>query len=110
VLVPVARGRVLERRTVPWGSADWADVVEDAIYSVRLRELQAETVFQPADLTPSLIVTTWLESGAPDGLAFDLERFDARFVVESLRADAKPERDRFVSEDSAPVRSVRSVA
>jgi hypothetical protein len=71
-----------------------------------LRELQAETVFQPADLTPSLIVTTWLEGGAPDGLAFDLERHDARFVVERLRQDAKPERDRFVSEDPAPVRSV----
>jgi excinuclease UvrABC nuclease subunit len=106
VLVPVARGRVLERRKVTWGGSGWGNVVEDAIYSVRLRELQAETVFQPADLTPSLIVTTWLEGGAPDGLAFDLERHDARFVVERLRQDAKPERDRFVSEDPAPVRSV----
>ena len=109
VLVPVARGRVLERRTVPWKGTGWADVVEDAIYSVRLRELQAETVFQPADLTPSLIVTKWLESGAPDGRAFDLGRHDARFVLERLRPDAKPERDRFVSEDSAPVGSVPSV-
>jgi hypothetical protein len=110
VLVPVARGRVLERRTVPWSGTGWADVVEDAIYSVRLRELQAETVFQPADLTPSLIVTTWLESGAPAGRVFDLERHDARFILERLRPDAKPERDRFVSEEPAPVRSVRSVA
>lgn len=110
VLVPVARGRVLERRTVPWGGTGWADVVQDTIYSVRLRELQAETVFQPADLTPSLIVTTWLEGGAPEGRVFDLERHDARFVVDRLRLDAKPERDRFVTEDPAPVGPVRSVA
>jgi len=106
VLIPVARGRVLERRKVPWTGSDWAEVVEDAIYTVRMRELQAEAVFQPADLAPSLIVTKWLESGAGEGLAFDLEKYDARVVIERLRADAKPERHRFVSEDSAPARSV----
>ena len=106
VLLPVARGRVLKRRTVSWSGPGWSGAVKDACYAVRMRELQAEAVFQPADLTPSLIVTRWLESGAPGGLAFDLEQNDARHVVESLREDAKPERDRFVSEDSAPVRSV----
>lgn len=106
VLVPVARGRVLERTTVSWSGSGWSQEVEDAVYAIRRRELQAETVFQPADLTPSLIVTKWLENGAPDGRAFDLERGDARKVVECLRQDAKPERDPLVSEESAPVRSV----
>jgi len=102
----VARGRVLERRTMSWNGPGWSGAVEDACYAVRTRELQAEAVFQPADLTPSLIVTRWLESGAPDGLAFNLERNEALHIVESLRRDVKPERDPFVSEDSAPVRSV----
>jgi excinuclease UvrABC nuclease subunit len=106
VLVPVARGRVLERKTISWNGSDWSDAVEDAVYSVRMRELQAEAVFQPADLTPSLIVTAWLESGAPGGLAFDLERDDAQVIAARLRRDAKPERDPFASRDSAPVRSV----
>jgi len=106
VLVPVARGRVLERQTVSWSGPGWSEVVEDAVYAVRVRELLAEAVFQPADLTPSLIVTSWLESGAPGGLAFDLERTDARLVVEHLRQDAKPERDPLAAEETAPVRSV----
>jgi hypothetical protein len=106
VLLPVARGTVLERRTVFWSGPGWSSAVEDACYAIRMRELQAEAVFQPADLTPSLIVTRWLESGAPGGLAFDLEQNDARRVVESLGRDAKSERDPFVSEDSAPIRSV----
>lgn len=106
VLVPVARGRVQERRTVSWAGPGWADVVHDAIYSVRMRELQAEAVFQPADLTPSLIVTKWLERGGGEGMVFDLERHDARYVVDRLRVDAKPERHPRVAEGAAPVRSV----
>jgi excinuclease UvrABC nuclease subunit len=110
VLLPVARGRVLERKTVSWSGSGWQEDVEDAVYSVRMCELQAEAVFQPADLTPSLIVTTWLESGAPDGQAFDLERSDGRRVVQLLRReergrqDAKPERDPL--EEPAPIRCV----
>jgi excinuclease UvrABC nuclease subunit len=106
VLVPVALGRVLERKTVSWSDSDWSNAVEDAVYKVRMHELRAEAVFQAADLTPSLIVTAWLDSGAPGGIAFDLERTDARFVVERLRQDAKPERDTLAAEESAPVRSV----
>jgi len=113
VLVPVARGRVLERRTASWNRSDWSKVVEDAVYAVRLRELQAESVFQPADLTPSLIVTSWLEAGAEDGMAFDLERTDADLVlehlrqdVEHLRRDAEPERNPLAAEESAPVQFV----
>lgn len=111
VLVPVARGRVLARRTVSRSGPDWPEAVEDAVYAVRLRELQAEAVFDPVDLTPSLIVTSWLESGAPGGRAFDLERSDARVVIECLRRDVepdgetKPEREGLV-EGPAPVRSV----
>ena len=106
ILVPVARGRVLERKSVAWNGSEWSRVVEDAVYSVRMRELQAESVFQPADLTPSLIVTSWLEAGAEDGMAFDLERSDARQVVEHLRQDAKPERNPLVTEEAAPVQFV----
>jgi hypothetical protein len=80
---------------------------------VRLRELQAESVFQPADLTPSLIVTSWLEAGAEGGMAFDLERNDADLVLEHLRKeaeqlphDAEPERDPLAAEESAPVQFV----
>ena len=113
VLVPVARGRVLERKTLSWTGSGWSKVVEDAVYSVRMRELQAESVFQPADLTPSLIVTSWLEAGAEGGMAFDLERTDADLVVEHLRQesehlrqDAKPERNPLVTEETAPVQFV----
>jgi excinuclease ABC subunit C len=106
VLVPVARGRVLERRRVPWRVSGWKKAVEDAVYSVRMRELQAETVFQPADLTPSLIVTTWLQNGAEGGAAFDLDRSDAALVLDQLLSDARPERDALASESPAPVRSV----
>lgn len=106
VLVPVARGRVLERTTVSWSGSAWPKAVEDAVYSVRRRELQAEAVFRPADLTPSLIVTAWLEAGAQGGLAFDLETTDAGRVVERLRRDAKPERSSPAMGKTAPARSV----
>lgn len=100
VLIPVARGRVLERRRVSWADCGWARAVEDACYEVRVRELQAEAVFQPRELTPSLIVSAWLEEGAPEGRAFDLDANDTRVVVEDLR------RERLAG---APA-SIRSVA
>ena len=106
VLIPVARGRVLERRLVCWSDSTWRSAVEDACYAVRTRELQAETVFQPADLTPSLIVTTWLEGGAPGGHAFDLDRCDAGQVLSALGKNEETERGRPVSGDPAPFRSV----
>jgi hypothetical protein len=67
-----------------------------------MRELQAETVFQPADLTPSLIVTTWLENGADGGAAFDLDHNSTALIVERLRPDATPERKALSSELPAP--------
>jgi hypothetical protein len=106
VLVPVARGRVLARRRVSWDAPGWRKGVEDAVYAVRAKELRAEAVFQPAELTPSLIVTGWLESGAEGGRAFDLERLDARAVVRRLESDARPEREPHSSGTTAPVRSV----
>ena len=69
-------------------------------------ELQAEAVFHPAEPTPSLIVTGWLESGAEGGRAFDLERLDARAVVRHLESDARPERKPRSSGTAAPARSV----
>ncbi len=109
VIIPVARGRVLERRTVSWRSAGWSTVVEDACYAVRLRELQAESVFQPVDLTPSLIVTKWLEEGAPGGRAFDLDELAAGQVVrelEALEAATGPEPDPFTMKEPAPIQCV----
>lgn len=88
VLVPVARGRVLERRPVGWRGSDWVRVVEDACYAVRVHELRADTVFRPAELTPSLIVSAWLEDGAPEGRAFDLDENDTDDVVRQLRTEA----------------------
>jgi len=109
VIIPVARGRVLERQTVSWRSAGWATVVEDACYAVRLRELQAESVFQPVDLTPSLIVTKWLEEGAPGGRAFDLDELASGQVVrelETLEAATGPEPDPFTMKEPAPIQCV----
>ncbi|MCL7971347.1 MAG: hypothetical protein M8866_04520 [marine benthic group bacterium] len=106
VLIPVARGRVLDRRLVSWSDSKWRSVVEDACYAVRTRELQAETVFQPADLTPSLIVTNWLEGGAPGGRAFDLDRCDSSEVLSELNRNEETERGHPASGDPTPFRSV----
>ena len=87
VLVPVARGRVLGRRRLRWREpAAWRTGVEDACYAVRVAELQVEPVFPPEELVPSLIVTRWLEEGAPEGLAFDLESLDTAGVLERMAA------------------------
>ncbi len=87
VLLPVARGRVLQRRVVSWEEPEWPAAVDDTCYAVRVRELLAESVFRPTELTPSLIVTAWLESGAHEGLAFDLDRSDTGDVVDELRRE-----------------------
>ncbi|MFQ5747686.1 MAG: hypothetical protein ACE5HF_10795, partial [Gemmatimonadota bacterium] len=73
VLVPVARGRVLPRRRLRRRDPDAGARVRDACYDVRLAELRLEAVFPPAELAPSLLVTGWLEEGAPGGLAVELE-------------------------------------
>jgi excinuclease UvrABC nuclease subunit len=84
VLVPVARGRVLRRMELCWANRDWPRTIESVCYRVRLEELRAESVFPPAELVPSLIVSGWLESGAPGGLALDLDRNDTGDVLAAL--------------------------
>ena len=82
----MARGRVLPRRRVRWDAGDWPGRVEEVCYEVRIEELRAESVFAPAELTPSLIVSSWLDRRRPgEGSVFDLDRLDTTDVVEALR-------------------------
>lgn len=74
VLVPVALGRVLARREAPSRGPAWRDAVRDACYAVRVAELRADTAFPPEEMAPALIVTRWLEEGAPEGVALELDR------------------------------------
>lgn len=92
VLLPVARGRVLKRRLLRWSDESWPECVERVCYDVRIEELRAESVFAPAELTPSLIVTSWLERRGPgDGFAFDLDRLETSAIVRELH-QAAPDR------------------
>jgi hypothetical protein len=92
VLLPMARGRVLPRQRVHWRDGSWQECVERVCYDVRIEELRAESVFAPAELTPSLIVTSWLEKRKPgEGSVFDLDRLDTTAILEALR-QAAPER------------------
>lgn len=86
VLVPVARGRVLERRKAAWRDGDWQGAVEDACYAIRVAELRVEPAFPPEEMAPALIVTRWLEEGAPEGTALDLDEMDAAGAVARLEA------------------------
>jgi len=87
LLLPVARGRVLARTQVRWIDASWQEEVRRVCYEVRLEELRAESVFAPADLTPSLIVTSWLDRRkADEGHVFDLDRTNAACVTDALAA------------------------
>ena len=89
----MARGRVLPRQRVRWDAEGWQECVDRVCYEVRIEELRAESVFAPAELTPSLIVTAWLERRAPEeGHAFDLDRLDSTAIVEALR-QAAPDRE-----------------
>ncbi len=74
VLVPVALGRVLERREAPARGPGWRSAVEDACYAVRVAELRSGTAFPPEEMAPAMIVTRWLEDGAPGGRALGLDR------------------------------------
>jgi len=84
VLVPIARGRVLDRHRVDWRDPSWRDAVTDACYAVRVAELMVESVFPAAELAPSLIVTSWLGSGARGGRTFDLDDLSTSDVVSAL--------------------------
>lgn len=86
VLLPMARGRVLQRHRVQWDAGSWEECVERVCYEVRIEELRAESVFAPGELTPSLIVTAWLERRGPnEGRVFDLDRLDSTAIVDALR-------------------------
>lgn len=89
VLVPVARGRVLPRRRVVWGDAAWRGAVEEACYDVRVAELRVTSAFPSAELIPSLIVTAWLEDGAREGRAFDLDALQTGEVLAELHSGAE---------------------
>ncbi len=92
VLLPMARGRVLPRHRVHWHDGSWQECVERVCYDVRIEELRAESVFAPAELTPSLIVTSWLEKRKPgESSVFDLDRLDTTAILKALR-QAAPER------------------
>ena len=92
ILLPMARGRVLPRHRVHWHDGRWQECVERVCYDVRVEELRAESVFAPAELTPSLIVTSWLEKRKPgEGAVFDLDRLDPTAILKALR-QATPER------------------
>lgn len=90
VLQPVARGRVLPRRTVDWQRAAWESAVEDLCYAIRVAELRARSVLDPRESVPSLMVERWLEDGAPDGIALDLDRLDTAGAVTRLRRATFP--------------------
>jgi excinuclease ABC subunit C len=85
VLLPVAQGRVLPRKRVSWQVDEWIPAVEDACYAVRVGQLRASSVFPPEEMVPSMLVTRWLENGAPDGLVFDLTRQGSVDVISRLR-------------------------
>ncbi len=85
VLLPMARGRVLPRHLIRWQDENWQECVARVCYDVRIEELRAESVFAPAELTPSLIVTAWLERRRPeDGFVFDLDRLETTAIVREL--------------------------
>jgi excinuclease UvrABC nuclease subunit len=87
LLLPVARGRVMKRTRIRWSDVQWSEVVSRVCYEVRIEELRAESVFAPAQLTPSLIVSSWLERRTADeGRVFDLDRLDAGSIVKALQA------------------------
>jgi hypothetical protein len=80
VLVPVARGRVLERERVTPG-ADVEERLRDACYRIRVAELRAEAAFPVAALTLTLIVARWVRERPEDGRVFDLDRLTVEDVV-----------------------------
>lgn len=86
VLVPVARGRVLERREAAWAEPEWRRAVRDACYAIRVAELRVEPAFPPEEMAPALIVTRWLAEGAEEGTALDLDELDAGGAVARLEA------------------------
>lgn len=111
LLLPVARGRVLEGRSAPDPEAPdpeapapqasnpqapdfeardprrrdrWRQAVKDVLYAVRVAELRAPAALPARELVPGLIVTRWLDKGAEGGRAVELEDDDADSVLERL--------------------------
>lgn len=100
VLVPIARGRVLERSSIDVSADGWTDDVEEVCYRVRVAELRAESAFPVEALTLTLIVNRWLarrrtearetdgtgsEPDDRDDFVFDLDTVDAPVIVDRLR-------------------------
>lgn len=85
VLVPVANGRVLPRRTVDWNRV-WIDDVSDTCYAARVAELAAEATLEPSAVATSLIVTNWLLDGGPGGLFLDLSRLAECEIIAQMEA------------------------
>lgn len=81
VVQPVAAGRVLPRRSIPWAGGAWHEAIEDACYAVRVAELRAPAVLSPGDSVPSAMVRRWLEDGGAEGLVIDLTELDARGAI-----------------------------
>jgi len=85
VILPVARGRVLRRRTVIWDET-WPAAIEDACYEVGVAELRAPSVLRPAESVPSVMVKRWLEDGSPGGTSIDLTGLDTRDTIKAVEA------------------------
>ena len=94
VLVPVARGRVLDRSRLDPSLPDWPERLKDVCYRIRLEELRTESAFPVAELTLALIVSAWVRDGAKDGLMFDLERMSACDVIEGFKVGIRDDADR----------------
>lgn len=83
VLVPIARGRVLERERIS-PEAPLEQRLRDTCYRIRVAELRAEAAFPVAALTLTLIVARWLRERQETGRVFDLDRMTADDVVASF--------------------------
>lgn len=87
VFLPMAAGRVLPMTVASLRPGRWRSAVSDVCYAVRVRELRMDSILQPDEMVISLIVRRWLESGAPGGAVYDLNRMTDREVLRSTIAD-----------------------
>lgn len=86
LLLPVARGRVLDSRPVSWRKEGRVEeAVKDVCYAVRVAELTAGSALPTEELVPSLIVSRWMEEGASEGLALSLDDRGPEEVLERVR-------------------------
>lgn len=86
-LVPLARGRVLDRASINLQGPHWRRRLEDVCYGIRIEELRTESAFPVAALTLTLIVSAWVRDGEKDGRLFDLDRGTAPQIVAALERE-----------------------